>query len=452
MPTNKDFIPMKGGYEDSPVYKIARCIYAVTYHFAETYLRRGDRTVDQMVQAARSAKQNIVEGSVDGATSHEMEIKLLNTARGSVHELKADYEDYLTTRGLEQWPLSDPRTAQTRLYCRSHNDPREYLEACKTRSDETIANIALTLIHQYDVLMVRLIEASKQRFLEQGGIKEEMYRARMNYRSARSAQSAQSAQSSQSSQSTQSSQSSQRAPSSQSTLLALLVSLLLFSCSDWRDGILPEEEEPALSSQAAIAFSASVSAGRKATRADGSIVNLNETSLPESTKRSYWRYNPTSGEVEKDSNTFYAGVFGCYTGEHKWAELVRLSKPSESSESSENSENSENSESSKILNKYYSANLLYNQQATIESATDAGVNTLTYSPLRFWPNQEHEETVEGTSQQKRDYCTFFAYYPWNPTAVPGEYGISITESTIANKTVDGKLSISIKAEARPVAE
>jgi len=179
---NKDFLPLQGDYENLTVYKIARCIYAITYYFAHTYLEKGDRTVDQMIQAARSGKQNIAEGSIDGATSREMEIKLLNVARGSMHELKADYEDYLLNRGLCRWPKDDPRASQARRYCRNHNNAEEYIEAVKVRSDETTANIVLTMLHQYDVLVVRLIETVKHRFLTEGGAKEEMFRARKLYR------------------------------------------------------------------------------------------------------------------------------------------------------------------------------------------------------------------------------------------------------------------------------
>ncbi|MBQ9637607.1 MAG: four helix bundle suffix domain-containing protein [Prevotella sp.] len=182
MERNNDFLPLQGKYEDLVVYKIARCLYAITYYFANTYLDKGDRTIDQMVQAARSGKQNIAEGSVDGSTSKEMEIKLMNVARGSMHELKADYEDYLMNRGLARWDKDDDRTKQTRLYCRKHNEPEDYMDAIKQRSDETIANIALTLLHQYDQMMVKLIERIKERFLAEGGIKEEMFRARKERR------------------------------------------------------------------------------------------------------------------------------------------------------------------------------------------------------------------------------------------------------------------------------
>lgn len=182
MSDNKDFLPQRGNYENLAVYKLAACIYAVTYHFANTYFSKGDRTIDQMVQAARSGKQNIAEGSVDGIMSTEMEIKLMNVARGSMHELKADYEDYLIHQELEQWSSNDPRTIATRRYCRNNSDPNVFIAKVKERSPETIANIALTMIHQFDYLMVRLIESIKRRFLEQGGIKEQMYHARKNHR------------------------------------------------------------------------------------------------------------------------------------------------------------------------------------------------------------------------------------------------------------------------------
>ncbi len=179
---DNSFIPLTNRYENLNVYKVATCIYAVTFHFVQTYLQKGDRTYDQMVQAARSGKQNIAEGLVDGDTSKEMLIKLLNSARGSMHELKVDYEDYLLTRGLEHWGLDDERSKKTRQYCRTHSDPKEYLEAVKLRNDETIANIALTLIYQYFPMIEGLIEHEKRMFLEKGGIKEEMSSARRRLR------------------------------------------------------------------------------------------------------------------------------------------------------------------------------------------------------------------------------------------------------------------------------
>ena len=137
--------------------------------------------LDQMVQAARSGKQNLAEGNIDGITSREMELKLTNVNRASLHELLLDYEDYLRVRGLEQWKYDDPRCIQTRAFCKAHLDSAVYREKIKERSDETIANIAITLIHQCDVLIRGLIEWKKRDFKERGGIKEEMYRARREW-------------------------------------------------------------------------------------------------------------------------------------------------------------------------------------------------------------------------------------------------------------------------------
>jgi four helix bundle suffix protein len=134
-----------------------------------------------MVQAARSGKQNLAEGNIDGITSREMELKLTNVNRASLHELLLDYEDYLRVRGLEQWKYDDPRCVQTRTFCKKHLDSAVYREKIKKRSDETIANIAITLIHQCDVLIRGLIEWKKREFKEKGGIKEEMYRARRDW-------------------------------------------------------------------------------------------------------------------------------------------------------------------------------------------------------------------------------------------------------------------------------
>lgn len=182
---NNDFLPQRGNYEDLAVFKIARCIYAITFHFAHRFLQKGDRTIDQMIQAARSGKQNIAEGSKDAMTSKEMELKLTNVAKGSMQELLQDYQDYLMLRQLKQWDRNDPRAIQTRAFCRNHNNPEDYQSRMPSRSDETIANIAITMIHQYDYLITRLIETQKRRFLAEGGIKEEMYRARLAARNGK---------------------------------------------------------------------------------------------------------------------------------------------------------------------------------------------------------------------------------------------------------------------------
>ncbi len=177
-----DFLPQRGNYRDLIAFQKSECVYDVTFHFAKRFLSVGDRTVDQMIQAARSGKQNIAEGCAASTTSKETEIKLLNVARASLQELLLDYEDYLRVRGLELWDLSDPRSVQSRNACRAHNESAYYRERLAARSDETIANIAVTLIHQTDILLRKLIENAKEEFLREGGIREQMTRARINYR------------------------------------------------------------------------------------------------------------------------------------------------------------------------------------------------------------------------------------------------------------------------------
>ena len=182
MPTDKTFLPQRGNYRSLMVYQKAECIYDITYFFANKFFDKSDRTIDQMIQAARSGKQNIAEGSAASTTSRETEIKLMNVAKASLQELLIDYEDYLRVRELEQWSQTDPRNIQTREVASKHNNSAFYRKAIQTRSDETIANIAITLIHQTDTMLLRLIETLKQQFVVQGGIREEMKRARQNYR------------------------------------------------------------------------------------------------------------------------------------------------------------------------------------------------------------------------------------------------------------------------------
>ena len=157
-------------------------MYDVTFYFAHHYLEKGDRTIDQMVQAARSGKQNIAEGAAAGNTSKETEIKLTNVAKASLQELLVDYEDFLRMRGLKQWQPDDARLAQTKRACAAHNDSEYYRKAMTERSAETIANIAITLIHQTDWLLNKLIEKLEIQFVENGGVKEQMTKARKEYR------------------------------------------------------------------------------------------------------------------------------------------------------------------------------------------------------------------------------------------------------------------------------
>lgn len=176
------FITSKGDYRELIVFKKGECIYDLTYHFAHRFFNRSDRTIDQMIQAARSCKQNIIEGSAASKTSRETEIKLFNVAKASLDELLADYEDYIRVRDLALWP--EQKQIKVREFCKNHNDSALYRKIAPSRNDETLANLAITMIHQEIYLLVRLIEKAKKDFLENGGIREEMSRARREYRNS----------------------------------------------------------------------------------------------------------------------------------------------------------------------------------------------------------------------------------------------------------------------------
>ena len=180
--SDRYFIRLKGDFRNLIAYQKTECIYDITYYFAHTFLDNGDRTRDQMIQAARSGKQNIAEGVSAATTSRESEIKLLNVAKASLKELLVDYEDFLRVRGLELWPIEDERAVKCRKICAMHNDSAYYRNAVSQRNAETIANIAITLLHQADMLLYKLMERAKSDFLENGGIREEMTRARLKHR------------------------------------------------------------------------------------------------------------------------------------------------------------------------------------------------------------------------------------------------------------------------------
>ena len=182
------FLPKKGNYRALLVYQKAECLYDITFYFAHHYfVERKDRTIDQVVQAARSGKQNIAEGSAAASTSAETELKLLGVARASMQETLLDYEDYLRTRHLEQWAVDDPRTKQIQEYSKTHNCPEDYTKDIDKRSPEALCNIAITLIHQFDNMMGRLMDRLQKDFVEKGGIREQMTAARLGYRSSQKA-------------------------------------------------------------------------------------------------------------------------------------------------------------------------------------------------------------------------------------------------------------------------
>lgn len=176
------FLPQHGHYRHLRVYQVTEMIYDITFYFTQHYLNKGDRTIDQMVQAARSGKQNIAEGNQAAATSSETEIKLTNVAKASLEELLDDYEDYLRVRGLEQWGNLHPRYEKMRSYARSERIRKEYASHIQHMNDEEIANLSITLIHQAIYMLHKLLITMQNRFVTEGGIKERMFQTRVNYR------------------------------------------------------------------------------------------------------------------------------------------------------------------------------------------------------------------------------------------------------------------------------
>lgn len=176
------FLKHAGDYTHWNVYKKSVIICDVTELFINRALPKGSRTVDQMRQAARSCKQNIVEGVGDKSVSHKICLKLLGVARGSVRELLEDYGDYLRQHDMETWGKNDERTLQTRTYCARHDDPPEFVAKCRERNDETVANIMITQIRQMDAMLAKVMKRIEDEFLAEGGISEAMTRARRETR------------------------------------------------------------------------------------------------------------------------------------------------------------------------------------------------------------------------------------------------------------------------------
>lgn len=179
-----DFARPKTSYRKLYAFQKAEAIYDLTYYFLQGHIEKRDRTYDQMLQAARSGKQNIVEGRADAASSAEIEIKLYGVSRGSLHELLNDYLDYMRTRGIVVWGTGHPRMQRLRQMCMKCNDTRYYMELAPRLSDEELCNLIVTLIYQTCAMTDRLIELVKQDFLKNGGIKEQMHHARVCYRNS----------------------------------------------------------------------------------------------------------------------------------------------------------------------------------------------------------------------------------------------------------------------------
>ncbi len=178
------FIPPHGHYQELLSYKKSAIVYSATVKFCERFISIKDRTYDQMIQAARSGKQNIIEGSKASGTSKETEIRLTNVARASLEELLEDYKDYIKNRKEVIWDKNSREALYVRKLAYSKDESYEntYEQFIETRSGVVCANIILCLIHQCNYLLDQQIRRLEEDFVKNGGLRERMYQARKNYR------------------------------------------------------------------------------------------------------------------------------------------------------------------------------------------------------------------------------------------------------------------------------
>jgi four helix bundle suffix protein len=178
------FIPKHGGYQKLLSYQKAEIVFDATVYFCDHFIDRHSRTHDQMVQAARSGKQNIIEGSMASGTSKETEIKLTNVARASQEELLADYRDFLRTRGLSEWAKDHPYALRLRKLNRIPKAQYSTFRKGIEHPDPAIsANVIIGLIRVTNYLLDRQLSQLEAAFLQEGGLRERMTRARLESRS-----------------------------------------------------------------------------------------------------------------------------------------------------------------------------------------------------------------------------------------------------------------------------
>jgi four helix bundle suffix protein len=177
------FIPPHGGYRKLITFQKAEIIYDATVYFTKRFFSKYDRTIDQMVQAARSGKQNIAEASVASATSKETEIKLTNVARASLEELMLDYEDFLRTNKLTQWGTNHKLSLRFSQLNRTENATYQtYIKAFENPDPEICANSIRCLCNIVIYLLKQQIKTLEKEFLQQGGLRERMTKARIAQR------------------------------------------------------------------------------------------------------------------------------------------------------------------------------------------------------------------------------------------------------------------------------
>ncbi len=186
MPAPNDFpriIPPHGGYRGLHSYQMAEIVFDGTAVFCERFIDPRSRTHDQMVQAARSGKQNIAEGSMASGTSKKTELKLVGVARASLEELLLDFKDFLRQKGLPLWGKDHPQARKVRALCYNENRSyRTYKPYIETSDPETAANTIICLIHQTNYLLDQQLRSLEKGFLEEGGFTERLYRTRLEAR------------------------------------------------------------------------------------------------------------------------------------------------------------------------------------------------------------------------------------------------------------------------------
>ena len=178
----KSFLRLSGDHRQWNVYRKSVIVSDVTEMFVRRYLSYSSRTAEQMRQAARSCKQNIVEGVADKTVSFEVCLKLIGVAKGSLRELIEDYGDFLRQNGYVTWPVDDPRTLQTRKVCRNDCEPAVFVRQCGERNAETVANIMLTQCAQLDAMLSGVLNKMGNEFEAEGGLKEQMSNIRRTWR------------------------------------------------------------------------------------------------------------------------------------------------------------------------------------------------------------------------------------------------------------------------------
>jgi len=184
-----------GGYRRLRSFQVATIIYDATVSFCDRFVDRRSRTRDQMIQAARSGRQNIAEGSRASGSSSQTEIRLVGVARASLDELLLDYEDFLRQSGRRAWKKDDAESLAVRAVGRKdRTDPTDPTDRSDLREaysawldspePEIVANTAICLIHQANYLLDRQLSALERGFIEEGGYSERLAERRRERRRA----------------------------------------------------------------------------------------------------------------------------------------------------------------------------------------------------------------------------------------------------------------------------